>query len=91
MPVLRKVWLHTSVVMPAALARRCTIFQALIHRSPSVPPAHAHRGKCSIRSRALRPEASCSRSLVAFRLVSFSEVLEGDLTLPSTPHMIQSA
>jgi len=32
--------------MPAALARRRTIFQALMRfsRSPSVPAAHAHRG-----------------------------------------------
>ena len=29
-PVPRKVWLHTSVVMPAALARRRTICQALV-------------------------------------------------------------
>src|SRR5215471_4456645 len=34
MPVPRKVWLHTSVVMPAPLARRCTIFQALIRWKP---------------------------------------------------------
>jgi len=29
------VWLHTSVVMPAACARRRTIFQALIRSSGS--------------------------------------------------------
>jgi hypothetical protein len=29
-PVPRKVWLQTSVVMPAALARRRTIFHALM-------------------------------------------------------------
>ena len=33
MPVPRKVWLHTLVAMPAALARRCTIFQALMRCS----------------------------------------------------------
>jgi len=33
MPVPRKVWLRTSVVMPAALARRRTICQALIRCS----------------------------------------------------------
>ena len=31
----RKVWLHTSVVMPAILARRRTIFQALMRSSRS--------------------------------------------------------
>jgi hypothetical protein len=31
MPVPRKLWLHSCVVIPAALARRCTICQALVN------------------------------------------------------------
>jgi hypothetical protein len=34
MPVPRKVWLHTSVMRPAALARRRTICQALVRCHP---------------------------------------------------------
>jgi hypothetical protein len=34
-PVPRTVWLHTSVAMPAALARRRTMFQALMRSSGS--------------------------------------------------------